>query len=518
MNVKELLVVVLLALITTWGIDYLLYKRGTNQEAEVKSGQQFVAPKVVQEAKPLNVEVDFIDIKRPAPAVVTEIETDYARMVFSTDAASLERLEFKPTVEGIQREMTTIFPVAETDRDKRCFLVALQETTPYYYTLVSNRDLGNTIELVYRAECAQGVINKTFTIYKQLYKINLLLSLEPKAGNAMQPRVFFPAPILPSLKDDIRSGIFNDSKGSITIIPRAKMEEDSYWYAPTLFGADDRYFVHALVDSGSSTSGETAFVQRAYYKLTGQQDIQAILEGPTVDRNSSWNMAFYFGPKEEQAMVAVDPRLIDTLGYAGWFAPIAKWLLKLLNFLYDYVGNYGWAIIILTILTKLVLLPFSIKSAQGMKKHAELQRKLKYLEQKYKDNAEMLAREKAELMRKEGLTSMAGCLPLFLQLPVFFALSRVLSTSIELYEAPFILWIKDLSATDPYYILPLLVAATMLAQATTVEASQRMQMVVMALVFGAITANLSAGLCLYIFMSTLLGIIQTVVQQKMKVV
>jgi YidC/Oxa1 family membrane protein insertase len=189
----------------------------------------------------------------------------------------------------------------------------------------------------------------------------------------------------------------------------------------------------------------------------------------------------------------------------------------LLNFLYTFLGNYGWAIVALTVLTKLVLLPFSLSGAKSMKKHAEMQKKLKYLQQKYKDDPETLMRERADLVRKEGLSGLSGCLPILLQLPIFFALSRVLSSSIELYQAPFFGWITDLSARDPYYILPILVALAMLLQATTVDAAQRMQLIIMALVFGAITANLSAGLCLYIFMSTLLGVVQAMIQQRCKV-
>jgi YidC/Oxa1 family membrane protein insertase len=310
--------------------------------------------------------------------------------------------------------------------------------------------------------------------------------------------------------DDTKSAIMTEENGSVTMITRTKLNTDMYWVSPTLFGVDDRYFVHAMIDDSNH------FANRGYYALTGHNEMTAILEGPAVTTPTSWQFSFYFGPKESSAMHAVDPRLEQTMGYAGWFAPIAKWLLKLLNFLYSYLGNYGLAIIALTIITKLVLLPFSIKGNQSMKKHAEMQRKLKYLQQKYKDNPDLLAQERAELMRKEGLTSLSGCLPLLLQLPIFFALSRVLSTSIELYQAPFYGWITDLSAKDPYYVLPFLVGISMLLQASTTDAGQRVQMIIMAIVFSLITATLSAGLCLYIFMSTLLGALQSMAQKSFK--
>jgi YidC/Oxa1 family membrane protein insertase len=509
MNIKELLLVVGLALVTTWGIEYLFFdKKPATESTTVTSGQSFVAPKTPQDIKPLNVEVDFLDVKRGAPVVTTQIDTQHAQLVFSTDGASLERLEFKRHMDGWPQTLTTIFPVASTEREKRCFLVALEQETPFYYTLVSNQDVGNAVELMYQAEVKGTTVKKKFIVYKDSCKIDLVLTITPGQAT-QQARIFYPAPLLQDLAaDDGKSGLVNDEKGTVNVIARAKINPEMYWASPSLFGADDRYFVNALV------ADEQHFTRRGYFKLTGQADIAAVLEGPVVQQETTWHLSFYFGPKESKAMLQVDPRLEQTLGYAGWLAPLSKWLLVLLVFLYHYLGNYGLAIIALTILVKLVLLPFSIKGSQGMRKNAEVQKKLKYLQAKYKDDPETLARERAELMRREGLTSLSGCLPLLLQLPIFFALSRVLSTSLELYQAPFMFWITDLSAKDPYYVLPMLIAASMLLQAATVDASQRVQLIVMALVFGALTSTMSAGLCLYIFMSTILGVLQTVVQRR----
>ncbi len=514
MNIKELLLVVGLALVTTWTIDYFMNRGKKDQpgtEQEVKAGQSFVAPKNPQSLRPLNIEVAFSEQKRPAPATLTEVKNRGALCVFSTDGAALERFEHRMGGHP-GSDLTTIFPPAQGDREARCFLVALEKDTPYYYTLVDHTyDDIKTTMLTYKAENETAIITKIFTFFSSTNCISLRLTIEPKKG-PVQARILYPAPLLPALgADDTKSGIYNDESGSIVTTPRSKINPDIYWHAPTFFGLDDRYFVHALVKD------ENHFVDRAYYKLSGAQDIYAFLESPSIATTTTWELKFYFGPKEACAMRAVDPRLEETLGYAGWFSPIAYWLLRLLIFLYRFLGNYGLAIIALTILTKIVLLPFSISGARSMKKHAEMQRKLKYLQQKYKDDPETLMRERTELMRKEGLSGLSGCLPILLQLPIFFALSKVLSTSIELYQAPFFGWITDLSARDPYYVLPLLVAVSMLLQATTVDASQRVQLIVMALVFGAITANLSAGLCLYIFMSTLLGVLQTMVQQRFKV-
>jgi len=122
--------------------------------------------------------------------------------------------------------------------------------------------------------------------------------------------------------------------------------------------------------------------------------------------------------------------------------------------LYDLVHNYGIAIILVTLLIKLLMAPFTFRSEQGMKERAEFQRKMKYLQEKFKHDKQALASAQAELLRKNGLSGLGSCLPNLLQLPFFIVLGSVISNSIELYKAPF-LWINDLSAPDPYYILPL---------------------------------------------------------------
>ena len=227
-------------------------------------------------------------------------------------------------------------------------------------------------------------------------------------------------------------------------------------------------------------------------------------------------MSFYFGPKEDEAMNGVDPRLTQTLDHSGILAPLSRLLLLILKYLYSFLHNYGWAIIVMTFLINLILLPLNLKSAQSMKKYADFQKKLTYLQQRYKDDPDTLARERTELISKNGMPGVGGCLTKLMQLPIFFALSRVLSSSIELYKAPFILWIHDLSAPDPLYILPMLIMVSMILQPVSNDPKQRFTMIAVALVFGALATKFSAGLCLYIFVGVLLNGLQMLFQQKMK--
>ncbi len=493
-----------LALLTTWALQYFFLNRPSS-EAVSQTSTSFVAPKNAQECRPLNTEVNFVDTQLSGfKEVVTGVKTAWGTATFSNRGGTLEQIGFTRNLNGRMQEIDTVFPPDENQRETRCMLVALAERTPYVYQLVDKKENDLTIEITYQASTDQATISKTFVIAKQFPKIDLVLTISPVAtGINLQPRIFYTAPVVPALEnEDVVSGVIVDSKGAFSKIKSDAIELDKGWYQPTLFGADNRYFVHALIGDSNN------FVQRAYYMFNTRKQLASVLEGPTVDTVTQWTISFFFGPKEISALQAVDPRLEQTLDYSGWFAPIAKLLLKILQWLYSWLHNYGLAIIVLTFLMKLILLPFTIRSEQSMKQRGDVQKKLAYIQQKYKNDPELLAQERAEIIRKHGLPGLGGCLPVLLQIPMFIALSRLLASSIELYQAPF-LWIKDLSAKDPYYILPILVTVGMLGQAATTEPQQRTSVLVMAFIFGAVTANFSAGLALYICVSTLLSVAQT---------
>lgn len=512
MNFKEFVLPLSLALLTTWGVHHFFFSAPGDQDAqEVKSGQGFIAPKTKQELKPLNTEIDFLDDNRQKVAERSEVETPEARLVFSTDGASLEALEFKHVANCLACPIQTITAPNDQQKENRCFLVAFGQKTPFYYDLVERKDEQDLVRLTYQAPFDGGTVTKKFTVYKNNFRIDLELMVDVKQGmNAIEPRIFWPSPDVAALAGlDTVSAVISNEKGSIEKIARASLTAGQGWFAPTLFGSDDRYFIHAMV---KDTNG---FVQRAYFKPGEKSKITSIIEGSLAaskDASNIWKISFYMGPKEGAAMAAVDPRLEDTLEYAGFFSPISKFLLYILKLLYSFVHNFGFAIILLTVLVKLVLLPFTYGAEDGMQKRVEFDKKLRYLQQKYKDQPEILALERAELIKKHGMPGLSGCLPLLLQLPIFIALSRVLSSAIELYNAPFIGWIHDLSAKDPYYILPLITAVSMLFQSMLTPNSdpkQKVSTIVMALVIGAVTANLAAGLSLYICMFTILGVVQT---------
>lgn len=522
MNFKELLVPLSLALLTTWGFQYFFKARkeaSSDSQSEQHVGGFFKAPKdnEVEVHKPLKLEVDFIDKSSSKKTVLTTIETDKVRYVFSTEAASLESLEFKRKWGGTGY-LSTVFPPSATEKEKRCFLIAFDEKTPYYFDLINKTENDTLATLVYTAQFDDGILRKEFALFKDEYRIDLTISLEPnkESSTALQPRIFFPSPLVPQLgKDDWEKGIVSDAHNKIQVYEKSETILTGYWSKPTLFGTQDRYFINAMVRDHNN------FVQRAYYKIFDLQNLYSILEGPVVTTPSTWKLTFYFGPKEDAAIKKVDERLSQVLNY-GWLAPISrpvsKILLDILNYLYDYFHNYGVAIIILTILMKLLMLPFTFSGEKSVKKGVEYQKKLNYIQEKYKNDKEALGIARADLIRKNGMPGLGGCLTLLLQIPLFIALSWVLGNSIELYMAPF-LWIKDLSAADPYYILPFLLCIVMLFHGPKtpgkVDPKQRLSTFLMAIVFGAVSTSFSSGLVLYLFTSTLLGVIQSNIAQRL---
>ncbi|GAB5046126.1 membrane protein insertase YidC [Thermodesulfovibrio sp. TK110] len=205
----------------------------------------------------------------------------------------------------------------------------------------------------------------------------------------------------------------------------------------------------------------------------------------------------------------------------GFFSIIARPLFWFLKLLYSFTGNYGVAIVILTIVVRIPFIPIVNRGQKSMQKLSELQPKLLQLKEQYKNDPQRLQKEMMELYRKYKINPMSGCLPILLQIPVFFALYKILTIAIELRQAPFMLWIHDLSAKDPYYILPILMGATMLIQQkmtpSTADPSQQKIMLLMPVVFTFLFLSFPSGLVLYWLVNNLFGIAQQFyINQKIK--
>ncbi|MBP9490750.1 MAG: membrane protein insertase YidC [Aliarcobacter sp.] len=231
-----------------------------------------------------------------------------------------------------------------------------------------------------------------------------------------------------------------------------------------------------------------------------------------IHAGSNISFSGFMGPKNFNDLVALNKELSDVIEY-GWFTFIAKPMFILLQYIQGYVGNWGWTIVILTILVKLVLYPLSYKGMVSMNKLKELAPKMKEIQVKYKDDKQKQSMHMMELYKKHGANPMGGCLPLILQIPVFFAIYRVLLNAIELKGAEWILWVQDLAEMDPYFILPVLMGATMyLQQKITPNAMQdEMQKKIfqfLPVIFTFFFLWFPAGLTLYWFINNVFTIAQ----------
>jgi len=218
----------------------------------------------------------------------------------------------------------------------------------------------------------------------------------------------------------------------------------------------------------------------------------------------------YMGPKNFNDLKALHPELTDVIEY-GWFTFIAKPMFTLLQFIQSYVGNWGWTIVILTILIKLVLYPLSYKGMVSMNKLKDLAPKMKEIQQKYKDDKQKQSMHMMELYKKHNANPMGGCLPLILQIPVFFAIYRVLLNAIELKGAEWIFWVQDLAEMDPYFVLPILMGASMWLQQritpnTMQDEMQKKIFQMLPIIFTFFFLWFPAGLTLYWFVNNVFTI------------
>jgi YidC/Oxa1 family membrane protein insertase len=225
----------------------------------------------------------------------------------------------------------------------------------------------------------------------------------------------------------------------------------------------------------------------------------------------TFETTLFVGPKLQKQLEQVAPTLKLTVDY-GWLTIISEPLFWLLSKIYDVVGNWGVAIIVVTILIKLVFYKLTETSGRSMAKMREIQPRMKALQDRYKDDRQQLSQAMMELYKREKVNPAAGCLPILVQMPFFLAFYWVLLESVEMRQAPFALWITDLSSRDPYFILPLIMGAAMFFQQklnpAPADPVQAKVMQIMPIVFTGFFAFFPSGLVLYWVTNTILSIAQ----------
>jgi YidC/Oxa1 family membrane protein insertase len=268
-------------------------------------------------------------------------------------------------------------------------------------------------------------------------------------------------------------------------------------------GVDDHYFLGAAVAPGQARIDYRALT------LPGPSDTQRLFLSHTIElAQPVTDVRFFFGPKQFDMLQSIDTELVRSIDY-GIFGWMTVPLLTGLKWLYGFTGNYGWAIVVLTILINLTMFPLRHKSMVAMRKMQAIQPQMKAIQERYANlkvtdpARQKMNTEVMNLYREKGVNPAAGCVPMLLTMPVLLAFFSLLSMSIELRGARFGWWIQDLSQSDPYFVLPALMGGTMFWQQkitpTTVDPMQQRIMMIMPVMFTAMMSFSASGVVLYWF-------------------
>jgi YidC/Oxa1 family membrane protein insertase len=324
--------------------------------------------------------------------------------------------------------------------------------------------------------------------------------------------------------------VFYSSAGKFNLLPYNKLGTPNAPATPlhrpgTLdyTGIEDKYFAAAFLPR-TAGAGYLTLTDWAHERdvivdsKPAKEPVVEFAAGTTVA--GPLQLRLFVGPKDFDNLKSIQPPLTELVQY-GWLEVIALPLFYLLRWLHSLVPNYGWSIILLTILLNMVLFPLKMKSWRSMQKMQKVAPEMKAIQERYKKYSmrdprkQEMNKEIMDLYAREGINPMGGCLPMALQMPIWFGLYRMLGVNIELRHATWLGWIRDLSAPDPYYILPIAMGITMytmqkMTPTTTADATQQRMMTMMPLLFGGmfIIFPVSSGLVLYILSSNVVGMAQ----------
>lgn len=409
------------------------------------------------------------------------------------------------------------------DRDEKSIRIGAAEEghLPYETALIGrNRPLHFTLEklsethVVGRASVDGLNIVKSLEFYDGEYRIDAIVEVSGPGENFLGLSTY----MTEQLKDSGGHSFFAPQLDRQDIYVEAGDGKERHYLAPdgdqsvkvegvqvAAFGT--QYFTQALVDHSDV---RPEFRGEARHQT---KSIVGVLNHNVLNRSDRFIVKYsaYIGPKDLGLLKGVSEQLAGVVDF-GFFSMLGRPILKMLKWFHGVVGNWGIAIILLTLLVRFLVLPFNVMSFKSMKAMQVIQPQLQALRERYKEDPTRLQQETMALFKANKVNPLGGCLPVLLQIPIFFALYQVLGHSVELYRAPFLLWIHDLSHKDPYFVLPVLMGITMFIQQkitpSAMDPAQAKILMFMPIIFSVFMLSLPSGLTLYIFVSTLFGICQ----------
>ncbi|MDP2168651.1 MAG: membrane protein insertase YidC [Thermodesulfovibrionales bacterium] len=499
---KRTIIAIVLSIAILMGYQYFFVKPVPPQKAP--AGVNATAP---TEAGP-PVGAEPVKPVMPVPPALGEqfvkVETDLYAAVFTSKGGTLKSFQLKKYADknGLMISLLAeggAYPALGIgSRDD--FSVSGEN----FSLMGRNMNLsdGQTGTLVFDYAGERYSIRRTYTFYGGNYKFDLRDEVAGFPAYAITLGTGFG---LSSKEEEVgtHSGPVILADTNRTELTAKKLKE-----AKTFTGAlkwiaqEDKYFFAAIAPQ---TPMEEA---RAW--VSGGAEV-VTLNSSLKDGRADNSFLIYAGPKEHDKLSELGAGLEHIVDF-GFFSIIARPLFWFLKFLHRFVGNWGWAIVILTIVIRIPFIPIVNKGQRAMKRLQELQPRMQEIKEKYKKDPQKMQAEMAGLYKKHKVNPMGGCLPMLLQIPVFFALYKVLLISIELRGAPFMLWVTDLSQKDPYYVLPIVMGITMVLQQkmtpSTGDPKQQKLMMFMPVIFTFMFLSFASGLVLYWLVNNILSIAQ----------
>ena len=516
---KRTLIAIIFSIIILVGYQFLFPPQPQKQPLPEQAQKEKKESKQ-QEAVKSPPKADSVPVPEPAVSHAEEkevrIETGLYSATLSSIGGTIKKWELKKY------------------KDKDGLSVILQQGQSVYQPLsigsqnnfnlananfkISGRDMKldentNTGAVVFEYAASKYSIKRTYTFYNDSYKIDLkdevagLPEYWITTGTdfGIHDRKDTSAHLGPVLLKDAERIEFDAKKLS---------ETKSYQGGLRWIAREDKYFFSAIVPV-------TQMDEAAAWKV---QDASVIAFKGKSGIN---NFIVYAGPKEHDNLKKLNVGLEHIIDF-GFFSIISRPLFWLMKFFHKFLGNYGWAIVLLTIVTRIPFIPLINKSQASMRKMQEIQPKMAEIKEKYKKDPQKMQKETMELYKKYKVNPLGGCLPMLLQIPVFFALYKILSIAIELRGAPFILWITDLAGPDTLFghipswfpliggfavgPLPIAMGITMVIQQkmtpSSAEPSQQKMMMLMPIIFTFMFLNFASGLVLYWLVNNILSIVQ----------
>jgi YidC/Oxa1 family membrane protein insertase len=487
------------------------------QKPETKESPAVQAPKSTPAAP-----APAAEGRTQGPARDIAVETPLYNAVFSTRGAALRSfklnhyrqtlnpgsppIELVELQEGISRPLSVSFPGSSID-------ISADENYTADQRRISLQG-ADSQKLLFSLPLPGGIrVEKVFTFYADRYNFDLEVRVVNSSGVnlSQKPLLIWSQYADPKAEEDSyghQGPIFSVKKDITTESPK-KVEKKTLGPDTSWAGYESKYFIAAMIPKQPSLTNLVLSREASDTIFVG-------VEGPTniipAGQTGSFQYSLFLGPKEYSILQAQKVGLEESVDFGSWIKWLALPLLLAIKFLYQYVHNYGIAIIILTVIIKIIFWPLGNKSYKSMKEMQQLQPKITELRERYKNDKQKLNQEVMQLYRRHKINPLGGCLPVIIQIPVFFGLYKTLLYSIELRHSPFFFWIQDLSAKDPYYITPIIMGATMFwQQKISPQVGDPMQqkiMLLMPIVFTFLFLNFPAGLVIYWLFNNILSIAQ----------